>query len=130
MIPSPKGFLRHVPETPVEQFFTGLAGRDVQSVRLLFDQGVTVDATVKNGWYFAWWPGEALPDSIQVTSNSGSTTSSHVPATVGWESTCRTGYARTSSCGVFATGLRPSTIRKQKAWLKAHAHARTGHAGD
>lgn len=112
------------------QEWAGLAGRDVRAVALAFDQGVTVDATVENGWYFAWWPGPALPNSVQVTTSSGTTISSPFPDTGRWNRTCpqksgnQAQKLSSGSCGVFATGQRPSAIRKEQAWLTAHP--RTG----
>ena len=114
-----------------EQNLVGLAGRDVRSVTLVFDRGVTVNATVENGWYFAWWPGAARPDTIKVTTNAGTTSNSPMPGTARWNTTCPHSTeaqhaSSTNKCGVFATGERPSAIRKQQAWLKAHPHANTG----
>ncbi len=114
-----------------EQNLAGLAGHNVRSVTLVFDRGVTVNATVENGWYFAWWPGAALPDTIKVTNNAGTTSNSPMPGTAPWNTACpqSAGAQRpssTSKCGVFATGERPSAIRRQQAWLEAHPHANTG----
>ena len=53
----------------------GLAGDDVSAVEFQFADGSTVDATVQNGWYFAWWPGHAWPTSVKVTANAATTTS-------------------------------------------------------
>lgn len=58
----------------------GRAGSDVSAVAFVFADGTTVDATVKNGWYFAWWPARngffgAQPRSVRVTTLSRTTTS-------------------------------------------------------
>jgi hypothetical protein len=106
-----------------EQDIFGLAGHDVQSVTLVFERGVTVNATVEHGWYFAWWPGGELPNKVQITTNSGTTTSSPLPGTDSWDRACphtSREPSGTGSCGVFATGERPAAIRKQQAYLKAH----------
>ncbi|HEX3617986.1 MAG TPA: hypothetical protein VHU61_15700 [Solirubrobacteraceae bacterium] len=115
------------------QDLVGLAGSGVRTVKFVFDQGVTVNATVEHGWYFAWWPGLALPDSVEVTTASGKTTSSPVPGTNRWNKACSQKggvqhLSSTSSCGAFATGERPSAIRAEQAWLKAHPHAAASRA--
>ena len=53
----------------------GQAGSDVSAVTFTFADGNTVAATVKNGWYFAWWPWLSTPTSVTVTTSSGTTTS-------------------------------------------------------
>jgi hypothetical protein len=53
----------------------GLAGRDIATVTFVFADGTTVDATVHNGWYFAWWPSPYSPTSVRVTTTSGAHTS-------------------------------------------------------
>lgn len=109
------------------QALVGRAGSDVRAVVFAFDRGVTVEATVEHGWYFAWWPGIALPNSVQVTLASGAMKSSAVPDTKRWDRTCPTRngideLSSTSSCGVFATGEQPQAIRRQRAWLRDHPH--------
>jgi hypothetical protein len=54
---------------------SGLAGSDVSAVTFDFANGSTVDATVQNGWYFAWWPGDSRPTTVQVTTSTGTLTS-------------------------------------------------------
>jgi hypothetical protein len=54
----------------------GLAGSDVSAVRFDFADGSTVNATVQNGWYFAWWPGDSWPTSVRVTTSSTGTLTS------------------------------------------------------
>lgn len=49
----------------------GRAGSDVSAVTFAFANGKTVEATVENGWYFAWWPWTGFPTSAQVTTASG-----------------------------------------------------------
>jgi hypothetical protein len=53
----------------------GLAGRDVSAVTFEFAHGSSVKATVQNGWYFAWWPGDRWPSSVRVGTNTGTRTS-------------------------------------------------------
>jgi hypothetical protein len=58
-----------------EQDVQGLAGSDVSAVTFAFADGSTVQATVQNGWYFAWWPGDGWPTTVHVTTGSGTHTS-------------------------------------------------------
>lgn len=53
----------------------GQAGKAVTAVRVRFADGAIVDATVRNGWYFVWWPWFANPTSIEVVTKSGTETS-------------------------------------------------------
>lgn len=53
----------------------GRAGSDVSAVTFTFSNGKTVEATIENGWYFAWWPWAGFPTSAQVTTSSGTATS-------------------------------------------------------
>jgi hypothetical protein len=76
---------------------SGLAGSDVSAVTFAFADGTTVQATVQNGWYFAWWPGDSWPSSVRVTTSTGTLTS---PMSL---AACRSGA---SGC-VFA-GRNPS----------------------
>ncbi|MGH2894514.1 MAG: hypothetical protein ACRDPM_14805 [Solirubrobacteraceae bacterium] len=57
----------------VESDVVGMAGRRVAAVTFDFTGGLTVDATVRNGWYFAWWPNLDRPTSVQITTSSGQT---------------------------------------------------------
>jgi hypothetical protein len=58
-----------------EEDVHGLAGSDVSAVTFAFADGSTVQATVQNGWYFAWWPSDSWPTTVQVTTGSGTRTS-------------------------------------------------------
>jgi hypothetical protein len=57
----------------VESDTVGMAGSHVSGVKLVFNHGPTVDATIQNGWYFAWWPTLDQPTSVQITTTSGQT---------------------------------------------------------
>ncbi len=57
--------------TESDQF--GMAGNNVSTVTFDFTDGPTVDATVHNDWYFAWWPTLDHPTSVQITTTSGQT---------------------------------------------------------
>ena len=63
----------------VETNVYGRAGSDIAAVTFAFSDGITVDATVQNGWYFAWWPGVDQPASVQVITKSGQHINSQMP---------------------------------------------------
>jgi hypothetical protein len=52
-------------------FSEGRTGTGVTAVTLDLTDGSTVNATVANGWYVAWWPSAAELKSATVTSASG-----------------------------------------------------------
>jgi hypothetical protein len=79
---------------------SGLAGSDVSAVTFDFADGKTVEATVENGWYFAWWPGDSWPTSVQVTTSSGTLTSQVSGAA-----------CRSNATGCVFTGLNPNRHR-------------------
>lgn len=61
---------------------TGTAGSDVTSVRVPTADGSFADATVSDGWWIVWFPGEVeLADSLTVTTTDGQQT--EVPAEPG-----------------------------------------------
>ena len=72
----------------------GRAGNDIAAVTFVFSDGSKVDATVENGWYFAWWPNLNQPASVRATTRSGQTLSSPMPS-----ASCRPG---TGACSLFA----------------------------
>jgi hypothetical protein len=54
----------------------GTVGTDVTGVTFILKDGNHIHATVKNGWYVAWWPGATRPgggepERVAVTSTSG-----------------------------------------------------------
>jgi hypothetical protein len=57
----------------VESDVVGMAGSHVSTVTFDFAGGLTVDATLRNGWYFAWWPTLDHPKSVRITTTSGQT---------------------------------------------------------
>jgi len=76
----------------------GQAGSSVSAVTFSFDNQAPVQATVENGWYFAWWPWDGEPTSVQVTTTSGTLTSPMVT------SDTRRGPLPTPGCDPGATG--------------------------
>jgi hypothetical protein len=73
----------------------GLAGKNVTAISFTFSHHVTVKATIQNGWYFAWWPGHALPWHAKVATSNGATVTSPMP----WSNDCRDRAAH--KCGAF-----------------------------
>ena len=70
------------------------AGSGIAAVTFVFSDGSTVDATVENGWYFAWWPNLNQPTSVRATTRFGLTLSSPMPS-----AGCRPG---SGACSLFA----------------------------
>ncbi len=52
----------------------GRTGAGVTAVTIQRSDGNSVQATVANGWYMAWWPGTAAATNAQVTTASGTST--------------------------------------------------------
>jgi hypothetical protein len=57
----------------------GPIGAGVTGVTISRSAGTSVQATVKNGWYLAWWPGTEHATTAQVTSASATSTQSFPP---------------------------------------------------
>jgi hypothetical protein len=60
----------------------GLAAPDVTAVEVRLDNGTTVQASVKAGWWAAWWPGAegGEVDTLSVIVHAGSRTTTHRPS--------------------------------------------------
>lgn len=52
----------------------GRTGDGVSAVTLTLDDATSVQATVTNGWFVAWWPGSQAAKSAAVTTPSGTST--------------------------------------------------------
>jgi hypothetical protein len=52
----------------------GRAGAGVTGVTLTLDDGSTVQATVGNGWFVAWWPSSHVVKSAELATASGTAT--------------------------------------------------------
>jgi hypothetical protein len=61
-------------------FLEGHAGADVSAVTLKLTDGQAVQASSENGWFVAWWPGDAGASSATVTTAHGTTTVALAPA--------------------------------------------------
>jgi hypothetical protein len=67
----------HPPPNRVGQaysFADGRTGAGVSGVTLVLDNGTTVQATVGNGWFVAWWPGDHEVSSARITTPAGVST--------------------------------------------------------
>jgi hypothetical protein len=56
------------------RFITGQAGPDVIAVTLVLDDGSSVEATIENGWFAAWWPSLQGVQSAELTTTTGAAT--------------------------------------------------------
>ena len=62
------------PSGDAYSFTEGRAGTGVTAATLVLDDGTHVQATIQNGWFVAWWPGDHAARSALVTTGSGTTT--------------------------------------------------------
>lgn len=100
----------------------GTVGDDVTGVTFILKDGDHVQATVKNGWYVAWWPGAAIPgggdsERVAVTTTSGTRTAALPPPT-------RLGTHRTPTGCLIGADCSP-LVPVEAAPVIARALART-----
>jgi hypothetical protein len=50
---------------------SGRAGSAIAALRIRLDDGREITATTSNGWFYAWWPGEARAVSLEGDDPSG-----------------------------------------------------------
>lgn len=92
----------------------GPIGADVTGVTITRSDGSPVQATVKNGWYLAWWPGAERALTAQVASASGNNTQffptapDHPSPACPAGAHCASGYGFASAP---ARGTRRSTVQ-------------------
>jgi hypothetical protein len=92
----------------------GPIGAGVAGVTIARSDGSSVQATVKNGWYLAWWPGTERAVTAHVASASGTSTQSFLSApdqpsrACPAGAHCGSGYGFTSAP---ARGAGRSTVR-------------------
>ncbi|HEY2654388.1 MAG TPA: hypothetical protein VGI55_01275 [Solirubrobacteraceae bacterium] len=82
----------------------GRAAPDVTAVTIELSDGSSVQATVANGWYLAWWPGAPTATNAEITTASGTNTVAYPPPPS--LPACPPG-ARCS--GSYSSGGRPGT---------------------
>jgi hypothetical protein len=92
----------------------GPIGTGVTGVSITRSDGTSVQATVKNGWYLAWWPGTERAVTAQVASASGTSAQSfptgpdHPSPACPAGAHCGSGYGFASGP---AHGARRSSVR-------------------
>jgi len=52
----------------------GQAGAGVTAVTIVLDDGSSIQTTVANGWFAAWWPGSQPAQAAEITTASSTTT--------------------------------------------------------
>jgi hypothetical protein len=57
----------------------GRTGAGVTAVTIQRSDGSSVQATVVNGWYLAWWPGTIAATKAEITTASGTRTAVFPP---------------------------------------------------
>ena len=55
-------------------FTAGRVGADVTGLTVVLPDGTSVEATVANGWFAAWWPEGGAPQAARITTATGTTT--------------------------------------------------------
>jgi hypothetical protein len=75
----------------------GRVGTGVTGVTVQRSDGSTVQASVENGWYLAWWPGSATADTATVTTASGSSSQTFPAAPAGGPN-CPSSSSSTTHC--------------------------------
>ena len=92
----------------------GPIGAGVTGVTITRSDGTAVRATVKNGWYLAWWPGTERAVSAKVASTSGTSTRLFPTGPARRSPTCPAGAQCSSGYGFASApghGARRSTAR-------------------
>jgi hypothetical protein len=57
----------------------GRTGAGVTAVTIERSDGSSVQASVANGWYLAWWPGTVTATNAKITAASGTSTAAFPP---------------------------------------------------
>jgi hypothetical protein len=61
-------------------YTAGQAGADVSSVEVITQDGTKITASLSNGYWAAWWPGEVTePDDVRIVVHSTDGTTSYSP---------------------------------------------------
>lgn len=86
----------------------GRAAPDVTAVTIELSDGSSVQATVANGWYLAWWPGAATATNAEIATASGTNTVP-LPSTPSFPAcpagvSCSGSYSSAGGRGTQATG--------------------------
>jgi hypothetical protein len=99
----------------------GAIGAGVTGVTVTRSDGSTVQATVQNGWYLAWWPGSERAVTAQVATDTGTSSQSFPSAPNGsgappcpTGARCSSGYGF-GSAGVGAGGSGQTSVRSSSS---------------
>ena len=94
----------------------GRAGAGVTAVTIDRSDGSSVQATVTDGWYLAWWPGTVTATNAEVTTASGTSTVAF-PSTPALSAPacpsgahCASGYSYGGGGGAASTGQSSMTV--------------------
>jgi hypothetical protein len=101
----------------------GPIGAGVTGVTITRSDGSSVQATVKNGWYLAWWPGSEHAVTAKVANANGTSTQSFPTGPQQPAPACPTGSHCASGYG-FATG---SAHRAGRSSIRITGGGSSGH---
>jgi hypothetical protein len=80
----------------------GRVGTAVRSIVIHRSNNIDVTATIKNGWYLAWWPAHARATDATITTTSGARTVSLPPLATTGPPSCGSGHA--TACAAVGAG--------------------------
>jgi hypothetical protein len=101
-------------------FVEGRAGSDVTGAALVLDDGTHVDATLQNGWFVAWWPGDRTVRSALVTTSAGTTTQAIAAGAQGCPTAPKVkGQARMCMTGTLSAGRQGARRRVTRSAVTA-----------
>ena len=99
----------------------GRIGAGVTGVTITRSDGSSVQATVKNGWYLAWWPGTQSAVTAQVANANGTSTQSFPSRPQRPTPACPAGAHCASGYG-FATGSAHGAGRSTVRITRGHSN--------
>ncbi|MCL2419200.1 MAG: hypothetical protein FWD04_07900 [Conexibacteraceae bacterium] len=106
----------------------GHIGAGVTAVTIDLSDGSSVQATVSNGWYMAWWPGSVTAAKAEVTTASGTNTITFPSAPAmtcpSGSSNCSVGYGYGGGPGA---GVRQNATQSDSV-TQGRAHGSSGSA--
>ncbi len=99
----------------------GRTGAGVTAVTIERSDGSSVQATVANGWYLAWWPGTVAATNAEVTTASGTSTVAF-PSTPALPASrcpsgahCAAGYSYGGGGGTHSAGQSTTSVHSSSA---------------
>jgi hypothetical protein len=97
----------------------GRTGAGVTAVTIERSDGSSVQATVSNGWYLAWWPGIVTATRALVTTASGTNTVAFPPAPTLPTPSCPSGSHCSAGYGFSNAGGAPSASGQQSTAVRS-----------